>query len=218
MEIIEAIKKRRSIRRFKSEAVPDDLIKKVIEAGTFAPSACNAQGWRFVVVDDENLKEKIFNAGSSGVVKAAPVGILVVYDKRTKNIEYQDHIQSASAAIQNMLLAAASFGLGSCWIGHLPPKKTLRKILKVPEIFSPVAYIALGYPEKEVLNIPRAHSLEKLIGRNVFNSELSWDKESSAKLFFYRIGRTIYYLLPLFLRRKFLNKIVNSKFEKKFDN
>lgn len=218
MDIIEIIKKRRSVRKFKPDSVPGDLIKKVIEAATFAPSACNIQGWRFIIVDDPKIKEEVFDAGASGVVKAAPVGILVVYDKRTRNAEYQDQIQSGAAAIQNMLLVAESFGLGSCWIGHLPSRKTLRKMFKIPDIFSPIAYVALGYPEKEAVIVPRIHALEALIGRNVFNNSLPEEKVSVLKMFFYRFSRKVYYILPVFLKKKFLNKIINQKFEKKFDN
>ena len=89
---------------------------KVIEAGMWAPSACNLQNWKFIVIDNQNLKEKLVDWGAAIFIKHAPMAILVLYDNRTANIEYQDHIQSAAAAIQNMLLAAISLELGTCWI------------------------------------------------------------------------------------------------------
>ena len=216
--IIEIIKKRRSVRRFKPDSVPADLIKKIIEAATLAPSACNIQGWRFVVIDNPEIKEEIVNQGGATTIKVAPVGILVVYDKRTRNVEYQDHIQSGAAAIQNLLLAATFFGLGSCWLCHLPPKRNLRKILKIPNNFSPIAYVALGFKEKEPLEVPRIHSLDSLIGYNVFNSELPQERVSGLKLFSCRVFRRIYYLLPTSLKKKFLNKFIDKKFVKKFDD
>lgn len=218
MDAIEIIKKRRSIRHFKPDAVPADLIKKVIEAATWAPSACNIQGWRFIVIDDPKIKEEIVNQGGATIIKAAPTGIFIVYDKRTKNIEYQDHIQSGAAAIQNLLLAATHFGLGSCWICHLPPQGKLREILKIPPIFSPLAYVALGFPERDAKEVPRIYPLDSLIGYNAFNLQSPQEKLNTWILFFHRVFRKIYYLLPAFLKKKFLNKFVNQKFVKKFGN
>ncbi|MDP3990740.1 MAG: nitroreductase family protein [Candidatus Nealsonbacteria bacterium] len=218
MDIIEIIKKRRSIRRFKADPIPDDLIKKVIEIATFAPSSCNIQGWRFIVVNDQKIKEEIVNQGGAITIKTSPIGILIVYDKRTRNLEYQDHIQSGAAAIQNLLLAATHFGLGSCWICQLPPKRNLRKILKIPDNFSPISYVILGFEEREPVEVKRAHLLDSLIGYNAFNSQSPQEKISTLKLFFYRVFRRFYYLLPVFLKKKFLNKFIDKKFVKKFDN
>lgn len=218
MDIIEVIKKRRSVRHFKSDNVPEDLIKKIIEAAIWAPSACNMQAWRFIIIDDQKVKEEIFNQGGAAAIKTAPSGILVVYDNRTKNIEYQDHIQSAAAAIQNLLLAATYYGLGSCWICHLPSKRNLRKILKIPNNFSPIACVVLGFKEKEPVEVSRIHSLDSLVGHNVFNPLSPQEKINAPKLFFSRIFIKIYYALPVFLKKKFLNKFVDQKFVKKFDD
>lgn len=218
MDIIEVIKNRRSIRNFKPDPVSPDLIKKIIEAATWAPSACNIQGWRFIIVDDQKIKKEIVNQGGAPHIETAPVGILVVYDQRTKNVEYQDHIQSGAAAIQNLLLAATHFGLGSCWICQLPPKRNLRKILKIPNDFSPIAYVALGWPEREPEKVPRIYSLSQLIGYNIFNLQSPREKVSSLNLFFYRLFRKFYYFLPTFIKKKFLNEFVMRKFRKKFKN
>lgn len=217
MDTIEIIKKRRSIRGFEPDLVPQDLIKKIIEAATWAPSACNIQGWRFIVVDDQKLKDKLVELGGAATIKSAPLGILVVYDQRSKNMEYQDHIQSGAAAIQNLLLAATHYGLGSCWICQLPLKNEIRKIFKIPESFSPMAYVLLGYPEREQKEVPRLYRLDDLIGYNRFNANLSEQKLSHFNLFIYRFFRKAYYLLPGFTRKR-LNKFIDRKFVKKFDN
>lgn len=218
MDLMEAIKKRRSVRRFKPDKIPDDLIRKIIEAGVLAPSACNMQGWRFIVVDDQKIKEKIVDNGGAITIKSAPVGILVVYDKRTGNTEYQDYIQSAAAAIQNLLLAATHYGLGSCWVCQLPLKGRLRKILDIPKDFSPIGYILLGYPEREAREVARIHSLDDLIGRNLFNHSLPRQKPVRPSSFFYRFSRKAYYILPVFVKKIFLNKFIDKKFVKKFDD
>jgi len=218
MDIIDLIKKRRSIRRFKSDPVPEELVKRIIEAATWAPTACNVQGWRFIIVNDPAIKKEVVNRGGAINIEEAPLGILVVYDKRTKNTEYQDHIQSGAACIQNLLLAAANFGLGGCWLCNLPPKRILKKIFKIPHNFIPIAYVILGYPENEAKQVARKYPLDNLISYNFFNPQLPQEKISSKGLFLNRILRKIYYLLPLFLKKKFLNKFVDKKFVKKFEN
>jgi nitroreductase len=218
MEIIEAIKTRRSVRTFKPEPVSLDTVKRLIEAASWAPSACNIQGWRFIIINEPKLKEEIVDQGGAVIIKSAPTGILVVYDNRTANLEYQDYIQSGAAAVQNLLLAAHSFGLGSCWVCHLPPKKKLRKILKIPNNFSPLAYILLGYKEKEPIEVSRKHPLNSLISYNIFNFEKPKREAGRLKLFLFRILIKIYYCLPLFLKKKFVNKFIDQKFVKKFEN
>ncbi len=114
MEVIEAIKNRRSVRRFEDRPVPEELIKKIIEAGQWAPSACNRQDWKFIIIDSQEVKERILRDTTAYFVGKAPLLILVLYSNRTDNLEYKDHLLSAAMAIQNMQLAAYSLGLGSC--------------------------------------------------------------------------------------------------------
>lgn len=218
MEIFNIIKNRRSIRKFTQQEVPQDLIEKLIEAGAWAPSACNAQGWRFIVVRDEKVKKEIVKYGGSVTIGMAPVAIIVIYDNRTKNLEYQDHIQSAAAAIENILLAAGSLGLTGSWICHLPSQRTLRKILKIPASFSPIACIILGYQAKEPLPVVRRYPLEKIVSYNKFGENLAQEKVNETRIFFYRIFRKCYLLLPSAFKKGFLNKLVDRWFVKKFDN
>ncbi|MFH1308396.1 MAG: nitroreductase family protein, partial [Patescibacteria group bacterium] len=155
MQLNEAIKTRRSIRIFSEKKLEKEILEKIIDAGQHAPSHCNTQGWKFIFVDDSKIKNKIFENGGSFVVKNAPYGILVLYNMAlTDNIEYQDWIQSSSAAIQNMLLTIHDIGLSGSWICHLPRKKTLNKILKVKKPYMPVGYIAFGYSDKKPSEMP----------------------------------------------------------------
>jgi len=147
MELENLIKTRRSIRNFTNQQVDLELVKKIIESGIYAPSACNIQGWHFIIIKNQKIKNKIVDLGSSVIIKNAPIGILVLYDKRTKNTEYQDHIQSAAAAIQNILLSAHQYNLGTCWICHLPLKKKLKKLLEIDKYLDPIAYIVMGHPK-----------------------------------------------------------------------
>lgn len=216
-DFLNIINSRRSIRNFTNEPVSKDLIIKIVEAASKAPSACNVQGWHFIVIDDEKIKQRLIDFGGSIVIKNAPLGIMVLYDNRTKDIEYHDYIQSAAAGIENLLLAATYYGLGSCWICHLPSKKQIRKILSIPPYYEPVAYVLIGYKQKEPIDVLRKHSVEDLISYNEFRANFSADQAES-NLFIKRVLVKIYRLTPLFLKKKFLNKFLDKNFVKKFEN
>ena len=136
MELVEAIKGRRSIRRFKDRPVPRELIEEIIEAGTWAPSAKNGQQWRFTVLtgDSKNRYNEMFRdtlnmfiqkqgrdeAGSAPwtleVMQEAPV-VIIVWN--TNDNGWISEEQSVAAAIQNICLRAHDLGLGSLWIGDV---------------------------------------------------------------------------------------------------
>lgn len=218
MDFLSIIKTRRSIRSFQEKKIDRETIKKIIEIAIYAPSACNIQGWKFIVVDNDKIKQQVVDRGGSINIKRAPMGILVLYDNRTKNIEYADYVQSAAAAIQNLLLAAHYLGLGACWTCHLPPKKQVRKIFKIPNILSPIAYILVGYKKNESVAVPRKYGFDEIVSFNEFSQKISIEKISGLKLFIKKILMKIYYLMPLFIKKKWLNKYVDKKFVKKFEN
>lgn len=218
MDFFSLIKTRRSVRIFQKKEVDQKTVRKIIEMATYAPSACNIQGWRFIVIDDQKKKEEIVNMGGSINIKKAPLGILVLYDNRTKNIQYADHIQSAAAAIQNLLLAVHYLGLDACWICHLPPKNQLRKIFKIPKTLSPIAYIMIGYKKNEPVIVPRKHNLNQIISFNSFSPNTPLENTSALKLFLLKILMKIYFLIPNWIKRKWLNQYLDKRFVKKFEN
>jgi len=145
MDTIEAIKSRRSIRLYRSEAVPDDKVEQIVEAGRWAPSAANSQPWTFIVVRDERIRKDLADAAVFGRFLAqAPLAIAVVIDPRASNHPVED----GAAATQNMLLAARALGLGSCWIGAYGSayEETVKCILGVPHGNRILSLISLGYP------------------------------------------------------------------------
>lgn len=147
MQIEEAIYGRRSIRSFSNDQVSDELLQKIIHAGVYAPSACNFQAWKFIIIDDDRIKDEIVSRGGSAIIKKSPQGILVIYRNNlmVTGHKHFDYVQSAAASIQNMLLMAYSLGVASCWICNLPSSKELRPVLDIPKDYSVIAYIALGY-------------------------------------------------------------------------
>jgi len=219
MDFFSLIKTRRSIRSFQEKKVDRETVKKIIEMAIYAPSACNIQGWRFIIVDDERKKQQIVDMGGSVNIKNAPLGIIALYDNRTKNTEYADHIQSAAAGIQNLLLAVHYLGLGACWICHLPSKKQLRKIFNIPKIMSPIAYIAIGHHKKnKPIEMPRKYSLDEIIGFNEFSSNINIQNIKQSNLLIKKILTKIYRLTPVSIKRKWLNQYLDKNFVKKFKN
>jgi nitroreductase len=216
MDIEQAILKRRSIRMFQNRDVPLQALEKIINAGIHAPSNCNVQGWRFIVVNDRRLKERMVECGGSAIIGQAPVGVLVCYDHRSVNLEYCDWLQSASAATQNILLAANAMGLGGCWICHLPPKSQLRALFAIPAQYSPTAYIALGYPAHEPVVVVRKRTAAEVIGYNRFPM-IARESSRVQLLWCKRAACALYFSLPLSLKKR-LRKTVDRLFVKKHEN
>lgn len=211
MDIFDAIYRRRSIRKFISKEIEEKKLRKIIEAAIQAPSACDIQGWRFIIIRNKKTKEKIINAGATSLIKNSPVGILVLYNNMTDNKEYLDHIQSAAAAIQNMLLAAYSLNIGSCWICNLPDKKRLRMVLNIPKHYDPIAYILLGYYKNKVKKKER--KVEGIVFSEKFTKREKVGVLKNTKVITKRMCRKIYHKIPF---KKPIKKMVDSVFEKKF--
>ncbi len=214
MDVFEAIKNRRSIRRFEDRPVPDDVIETIVEAGQWAPSACNRQQWKFIVIDSQEVKDRILKETAAYFVGKSPLLILVVYSNQTDNFEYKDHLLSAAMAIQNMQLAAHALGIGACCVNNLPIKSRLRAILEIPRSFDPVAILCMGYPKSFPKPLKRKASIDNLISKNKFEFEGSFPS-FNIKLTMKRIVRSVYYRLPAFL--KGLLDPLARKFEKRFD-
>jgi nitroreductase len=152
MDTIEAIKTRRSIRKFKDISVSSEVINIVLEAGMYAPSARNEQPWHFFVISDKSLKDKMMKAHPyAKMLNEAPLAILVCADTNQELSPGYWPID-CSAATQNILLAAHASGLGAVWLGVHPRREredAIRKILNLPLNIEPFALIALGYPNEQ---------------------------------------------------------------------
>jgi nitroreductase len=154
MELSEAIKGRRSIRAFKKQNVPEEIVEKLIDAASWAPSAGNIQPWEFVIVRKPAVKKKLAKAAlSQAYVEEAPVVIVVCADTERSSMGYGVRgknlycIQDTAAATQNILLTAYSLGLGACWIGAFNEDEA-KEALNAPEGLRPVAIIPVGYPNE----------------------------------------------------------------------
>jgi nitroreductase len=146
--IVKEIINRRSVREFKSKNVPQEYIIEIIKAGQFAPTARHNQAVEFIVVKNQETKNKIFEIVDQNFVKEAPVLIIPVTDTTKTNCPVQD----LSVASENMFLQATTLGLGTVWKALKPefnePKK-IKKLLGIPEQYMAINIIPVGYPKKE---------------------------------------------------------------------
>jgi nitroreductase len=149
MDTLEAIRTRRSIRRYTDEPVSDEAVRALLEAAMRAPSAGDERPWHFVVIRDRATLAAVAKVHPYGHMAAhAAVAVLVCGD-----LAEESHrgmwVQDCSAATENLLLAAAALGLGAVWCGvHPRPDREdgLRKVLGIPAGVVPFALVPIGHP------------------------------------------------------------------------
>ena len=147
---LELAKSRFSVRKYKPDAVSDEDMNYVLEAGRIAPSAVNYQPWKFLVIRSKENLDKIHTCYHREWFRAAPVVIVVLadHDQSWKRSEGKDHADiDAAIAADHMTLAAADIGLGTCWVCNFDPKKTV-DVLNLPAHLEPVVFLPLGHPDQ----------------------------------------------------------------------
>ena len=172
--VLTAIQQRYSVRSFKDTPVHRDAIRAIAEAARLAPSACNAQPWRFVAVTEPSLLNQIVDRGLGGVVPnrwaaSAPViligcAVLNLLTHRLgealKGVNY--HQIDLGIALEHMVLRATEMGLGTCWIGWFK-EKSIKKVLRLPKDWKIVSLLALGYPKEEASARSARRSLDEIL-------------------------------------------------------
>lgn len=153
MEILKAVKERRSIRNFQKKDIPGDLVDKLIEALLWAPSAGNLQSRKFYFIQDVTLKKEIVSAAlGQSFIAEAPLVIVACTDNMISG-KYGDRgvnlysIEDVAASIMGMMLVAHENGLGSVWVGAFREDRVF-EILDMPHNLRPVAIVPVGYPSK----------------------------------------------------------------------
>jgi len=162
--LLEAIKNRRSIRKYKPTPVTKEQVQVLLEAAMLAPSACNTRPWRFIAITNREILDKL--AGPevhkyTKMIKTAPLCIVVVALPMTQEGMEEDlpkgfFPQDCGAAVQNILIQAEAMGLGTCWCGVYCkdyPTKAVTELLKIPADEVPFCLIAVG--EKDESPGPR---------------------------------------------------------------
>lgn len=148
MNVMEAIKLRRSVRSYQDKLVEEEKLKLILEAGRLAPSANNKQEWQYIVVKDKETRQKLMHAAKNQSF-VAEASVIIVCCAETDN-----HIMTCgqlcypidlAISIDHMTLKAVEEGLGTCWIGAFEEKE-VKKILGIPEEIRVVELLPLGYP------------------------------------------------------------------------
>ena len=150
MDVMEAIKKRYSVRSYQDRAVETEKLDSILEAARLAPSANNKQEWRFIVVQDKNTRQRLMQAAKDqAFVGQAPVVIACCAktDSHVMTCGQQCYPIDVAIAIEHMALKATEEGLGTCWIGAFYEDK-VKEILGIPQDIRVVELLALGYPVK----------------------------------------------------------------------
>ena len=174
MTFKQLVKNRRSIRRYLAKPVERERILTCIEAARLAPSADNVQPWRFLIIDDPELKAKFAQEVFSGIyfiskfAAKAPVLIMILarldiianrIGKQIQNIHF--YLIDIGIAGEHLVLQAEELGLGTCWIGWFNVRKA-RKLLKVPRKYKIVSLMAMGYYEKRPSREKKRRRLEEI--------------------------------------------------------
>ena len=180
LTVMEAIEKRRSIRKFKPEPVPDEMISQMLEAARLAPSGTNRQPWRFQIVKEGALKKRLFEEATFGSDHIAEASVIIVcgaelltfvkgHELAPPDSEYYgadsedweeirkfipDAHMYTAIAVEHMVLAATALGLGTCWVQRIKFGQTA-KILGWPRHIVVLTLLLVGYPDEEPPPRPR---------------------------------------------------------------
>jgi nitroreductase len=152
MSVLKVIQKRRSLRKYKGDRIPEDVLQRVLEAARLAPSGKNYQPWKFIIVQDQELKEKLAQASAEQFFMAeAPiiiVGCGFPDDSYSRMGRYMKSWPvDVTIALEHLILQATEEGLGTCWIGSFEETE-VKAILNIPENVRVLALTPLGYPNE----------------------------------------------------------------------
>ena len=165
MNILEAIKTRKSVRSYLDKPVEDEKLQMVLEVARLAPSASNRQEWRFVVVRDTETRKKIaMAAGNQSFVGQAPVIIAACAetDGHLMTCGQACYPIDVAIALDHMTLMAVELGLGTCWIGRFHAQE-VKNILSIPDRIQVVELMPLGYPSDPSLKEKKRLPIDKIV-------------------------------------------------------
>lgn len=183
MELDEAIRGRRSIRRYQAKDIPDGVIRELLDLARFAPSSMNGQPWTFIVVRDDTTKHRLADikdrycppikqAFKAYMLRQAPAVIVVCVDRQRS---FEREIENGVLATANIMLAAHGRGLGSVYMSAYKADEPrisdeIREVLGIPEHVDPITLLPLGYPDeipepKDLVSLRQVVCYESFSGR-----------------------------------------------------
>ncbi len=150
MNVFEAIKTRRSVRKYKPQPIPEDHLKQILTAAQLAPSAGNKQPWRFVVVKDPETKKKLgtIARNQTWISDAGVVVAALAMDRKSPEVYERWAERDVMTAVEHMVLSAWELGYGACWIGAFEEDQ-VKELLKVPEEMTVIVLLPIGVPDQK---------------------------------------------------------------------
>lgn len=152
MDVFEAIRTRRSVRKYRPEPIPNDRLERIFEAARLAPSAGNRQPWRFVVVRDADRKKALAGAANNQSFLSEAAAIVAAVGDPEVSTRW--HEKDPMTAVEHMALAATALGYGTCWIGAFD-EDAVKRLLKIPAKMRVVALLPIGIPNETPAPKPR---------------------------------------------------------------
>lgn len=165
MDVMEAIKKRCSVRGYQDRAVEEEKLNRILEAARLAPSASNKQEWRFVVVRDESTRQRLMKAAKGQpFIGGAPVVVACCAetDNHVMRCGQLSYPIDVAIAIEHMALQAVEEGLGTCWVGAFYEDQ-VKEILGIPKDIRVVELLTLGYPARPAPADKNRLSFEEIV-------------------------------------------------------
>ena len=173
MDVMEAIRTRKSVRSYLDKPIEDEKLDAVLDAARLAPSARNCQEWRFIVVKDKNIRRALaMAANNQAFVGEAPV-VLAACAAETNDVMtcgYKSHPIDVAIALDHVTLEAVEQGLGTCWIGAFDQQK-VKDILDVPEEAAVVELMPIGYPADPKVKHKSRMPMNDMIMQDKWESE-----------------------------------------------
>ena len=173
ISVLALLKGRRSIRRYRPDPVPEDMVEQLLEAGRWAPSASNRQPWAFIVIRDETVRRQVAQHAAYYFIRWAHVEeapLLIVLCGDARNRVYRQFLhEDIGLAGAHIMLQAKALGLGTCWIGGLD-RKALAGILRVPDHLEIVGLLTVGFPAEDPDPPPRK-PLAEVVHYDVYGNQ-----------------------------------------------
>ena len=165
MSLLDLILSRRSVRRYDNKDIPEEILRQILETGRQAPSAANRQPIRFVIVNNQDILKILCDTLFTRFVKYAPLAIVGCANIKSL-LTGKWAVVDATIAMENMVIAAWTLGIGSCWIGACKEKK-VKELLKIPDKWKIVALLTFGYPAEQPKE-RKKKTFEKMFSFNSF--------------------------------------------------
>ncbi len=180
MDFLDLASRRYSVRSYKDTRVPQEKIRRCVEAAALAPSACNSQPWKFVVVDEAGLVKELAKAAFEGLVNLnnfalkAPVLVLVVSERQKMFAKFGGIVKRKDFSLMDIAIAAEHFclqaaeeGLGTCLLGWFNEKK-IKKILSIPRLKRVELMISLGFPADKEIPRKDRKNIDEILSHNKY--------------------------------------------------